>query len=163
MDDLTLRDLGRAHGHPDPDPDEGYPDSLLTEYKARAEKTEAELADANEEIDRLAREVNRLYAEDTEAERKYTDLVAAIEPEREELREEFRRLSAEARSGRERQNPIPDARKSGGMVSGPAPDTQSVDQCQHSEVRTFRTYPPHTKCLACGRVVEQRWVTKGGE
>ena len=35
-------------------------------------------------------------------------------------------------------------------------------ECRHANVETFRSYPPHSKCLDCGQRVEQRWVARGG-
>ena len=35
-------------------------------------------------------------------------------------------------------------------------------ECRHANVETFRSYPPHSKCLDCGQRVEQRWATQGG-
>ena len=34
--------------------------------------------------------------------------------------------------------------------------------CRHADVETFRSYPPHSKCLDCGQRVELRWATRGG-
>ncbi len=31
--------------------------------------------------------------------------------------------------------------------------------CEHPDVRTFRSIPPHSKCLTCGALVERKWVT----
>lgn len=32
--------------------------------------------------------------------------------------------------------------------------------CAHENVRTFRSVPPHSKCLDCGLPVELVWVVK---
>lgn len=34
------------------------------------------------------------------------------------------------------------------------------EDCPHENIRTFRTIPPHSKCLDCGAPVERVWVTK---
>ena len=40
------------------------------------------------------------------------------------------------------------------------PRKDGSEDCQHKHVRTFRSRPPHSKCLDCGARVTQRWVAE---